>query len=171
MGEFMKVWILIGIAVFVAVLFLITRGKSRAVAADINGVVDSIRKLLDSDYMKMGFLIISGGGKDQFVQFSREKDGLMLWWPNVKVQQANIEKLKPVLNAIGYSGTVKADAEVNTETLANLSYKEYVQLSDGVYANVGHDSGEILELVKRVFKEVFGYYDFDNMKVQLSVNG
>ena len=167
----MKVWILIGIAVFVAVLFLITRGKSKAVAADINGVADSIRKLLDSDYMKMGFIIIIGGDEDQFVQFSREKEGLMLWWPNVKVQQANIEKLKPVLNAIGYSGTVKTDTQENVETLANLSYKEYVQLMDGVYANVGQNCGEVLELVRRLFMEVFGYYDFDNMKVQLSVNG
>ncbi|MBP5175638.1 MAG: hypothetical protein ILP07_06995 [Treponema sp.] len=160
----MKIWIILAVAVLLMVIYVLTREKSRFVPADINKVKDSIKELLNADYTKDGFIIIKGNSSDQFIQFERVNFGLLLWWPNVKVQQENIEKLKLELKAAEYFSKTESD-----QKLENLRYKEFLQNDEGVYVNVGDNSDEIADLVKRLFRGIFGYDDFDNLKIQLDL--
>lgn len=160
----MKIWIILAVAVLLMVIYVLTREKSRFVPADINKVKDSIKELLNADYTKGGFIIIKGNSSDQFIQFERVNFGLLLWWPNVKVQKENIEKLKLELKAAEYFSNAESD-----QKLENLRYKEFVQNDEGVYVNVGDNSDEIVDLVKRLFRGIFGYDDFDNLKIQLDL--
>ncbi len=160
----MKIWIILAVAVLLMVIYVLTREKSRFMPADINKVKDSIKELLNADYTKGGFIIIKGNSSDQFIQFERVNFGLLLWWPNVKVQKENIEKLKLELKAAEYFSNTESD-----QKLENLRYKEFVQNDEGVYVNVGDNSDEIVDLVKRLFRGIFGYDDFDNLKIQLDL--
>lgn len=51
--------------------------------------------------------------------------------------------------------------------MENLKHNEFVQDDSGLYANVGKDSNEIFDLIKKLFIEIYNYNDFDNMKIQL----
>ena len=113
----------------------------------------------------MGFLIVEGSNRNQFVQFGLENYGLMLMWPKVKGQEENFVKVRKLFLNTEYSES--KENPVNRETVINLKYKEFAQDDSGLYANVGKNSSEIVDFIKLLFKEIYNYNNFDNMKVQL----
>ena len=161
----MKNWISLAIIALSIIFFIIQLIKSKSKKANISTIADSIKKLLNANYEDMGFLIVEGSNRNQFVQFGLENYGLMLMWPKVKGQEENFVKVRKLFLNAEYSES--KENPVNRETVINLKYKEFAQDDSGLYANVGKNSSEIVDFIKLLFKEIYNYNNFNNMKVQL----
>lgn len=135
---------------------------------NLDSVEDSIKELLNADYEDMGHIIICANDDEHYVQFAREKCGLMLNCPKAGCWESNLKKAKALLESMGYTDVNKPDAE--KEDYDTLKLKEFILHGDdvtGIYANVGDNSTEIRELTATLFKEMFGYRDFDHLSVEL----
>jgi hypothetical protein len=166
-GGKMKKWFSLAIIVLSIIFYIIHFIKSKPKKANINKIEDSIKKLLSADYEDMGFLIVESSNRNQFVQFGLENYGLMLMWPNVKNQKENLVKVRKLFLNTGYSES--KENPVTREVVINLKHNEFAQDDNGLYVNVGKDTSEILDLIKKLFIEIYNYNDFDNMKVQLAL--
>ena len=161
----MRKWFSLAIIIVMIILYVIRVLKTRFILTDITGVEKSIKKLLETEPENLGFIIICGDKKTKFIQFSRENFGLMLFWPNVKQKEKEIELVKQKLMSYGY--LENKEQSVNRESILNLKQKEFLQDNTGLYANSGNNVSEIKELVRKLFKEIYNYDDFEKMKVQL----
>lgn len=177
----MNTYLLIAKAVVVVLAVLIAFfrfGKSKAKEqsqkspsnnfVSLDGVEESIKALLNADYEDMGYIIISAEDDELYVQFARDKCGLLLNCPKAGVWENRLSCAKKLLESLGYTDINKPDAK--KEDFDALKLKEFILSGDdvtGIYANVGDNSTEIRELTATLFKEMFGYTDFDRLRVEL----
>ena len=177
----MNTYLLIAKAVVVVVAVLIAFfhfGKINAHAqsqksqsnnfVNLDGVEESIKALLNADYEDMGYIIISAENDELYVQFARDKCGLLLNCPKAGVWENRLSLAKKLLESLGYTDINKPDAK--KEDFDALKLKEFILSGDdvtGIYANVGDNSTEIKELTATLFKEMFGCTDFDRLRIEL----
>ncbi|WP_318661783.1 hypothetical protein [Treponema sp.] len=161
----MKNYLKLAIVVLSVIFYIMYFIKSRPKKADVKTIEDALKKLLSANYKDKGFVIIEDFYEKQFVQLGLENYGLMLMWPNVKGQEENLIKVRKLFLNREYSES--KEKTVTRKTVENLKHNEFVQDGSGLYANVGKDSNEIFDLIKKLFIEIYNYNDFDNMKIQL----
>lgn len=94
-----------------------------------------------------GFVIFDDGNQDEFVQFSLEPEGLLLFF--AAVGRVSAEEAAKVLDRIPFAHDRHADVK-------GLRPKSYVLEDDGVYAQFGRDSESVTSFTLRAFRELFG---------------
>ncbi len=153
-----QIFIIIACVIVLVVLRLF---KAKNVKVSIAEAEKEIEKLVNADYKDRGFAVFSGNKEAHFVQFAREKYGLVLTWPCSSAGKDDAEKVKAELLQSGY--TFKKDISVNRNAVENLQHKEIIQDEDFLYANAGNDSKEIVSLAKSLFERIYGYCNFDEI--------
>ena len=135
-------YLLIIVGVIVLILIIKLLG-SEGKAETIDETDDDLNQLIQSGRDGSGFIVIQGAS-----------------YANQVIQE---------LQSLGYS--LKGDIPQKEEKTSAPNYKEMTQDKEFIYANVGQDSKEIMDLVKLLFRKVYDYTDFDKMNVQLALNG
>src|SRR5438477_6811340 len=104
-----------------------------------------------------GFVIFSANDRDdqEYVQFSLEPAGLMLFWPaEGPAVPARDPRVTDLLRELSFQ---EVELRSKSDTPSTLNYRAYVKLSDGLYGQFGDD----IELTERftimAFERVFGH--------------
>ena len=161
----MYLFIVIGVIVLILIMKLFgSKGKSET----IGEAEEDIKQLIESGSDGHGFIVLHGASKDMFLQFAKEKNGLILICPTESFGNKYASQIVQELQTLGYADENIQQSEADS---SYPNYKGMTQDKDFIYANVGHDSKEIIELVKLLFRKVYDYTDFDKINVQLAVNG
>lgn len=153
-----QIFIIIACVIVLVVLRLF---KAKTVKVSIAEAEKEIEKLANADYKDRGFAVFSGNNASHFVQFAREKYGLVLTWPCGSAGKDDAEKVKAELLQSGY--TFNKDISVNRNAVENLQHKEIIQDEDFLYVNAGNDSKEIVSLAKSLFERIYGYCNCDEI--------
>jgi hypothetical protein len=100
---------------------------------------------------KKGFVIFEEKNSKMFVQFHQEVDKLILAYPpfSILFNREHTEKLKEFLEK------------------EKIDFEE----SDFIYADFGNNIELTTYLIERIFKEVFGFNDDYEIRVELSLEG
>ena len=93
---------------------------------------DALHKLLAAG----GFVIFDLGDQSEYVQFSKERGSISLFWPNVT------EKL---------ASTLAAAAQLAQQLGASTDVAD-----DGLYADFGRDVEKAEQFTTRAFEQIFG---------------
>ena len=98
---------------------------------------------------KGGFVIFDAGDDSEYVQFSLERDGLSLFWPNV-------------------IDTLKARIGAATQLLEQLGVRGEVA-DDGLYAQFGRNADLAQQFTVRAFEQVFSKVGIQRVNVNLEL--
>ena len=171
---FSEFWIFIAFALIVfALKSAKSASKEKSFAPNtkemnLDETEEAIKALLKADYEAQGYIIINDSKNNNFLQFAREKCGLLLNCPKAGVWENRLSCAKKLLESMGYIDINKPDAK--KEDFDALKLKEFILSGDdvtGIYANVGDNSKEIKELTATLFKEMFGCTDFEHFRVEI----
>jgi hypothetical protein len=94
-----------------------------------------------------GFVIFDNGNQDEYVQFSVEPEGLLLFWADAG--RVSAEEAAKLLDLIPFAHDRHADVK-------RLRPKSYVLEDNGVYAQFGRDTESVTSFTMRAFSELFG---------------
>ncbi|MBU2464532.1 MAG: hypothetical protein KKG02_07530 [Candidatus Edwardsbacteria bacterium] len=165
-----KIYILRYLFAFLFIFTACTGNKNAF--KEIDGV-EAIKMLLSANPDDKGFIIFTGKNEVEFVQYGLEKYGFMLYWPisdhNRENRNEVINKVSSELNNSGF--VFKPNDVINRDIVINLKYHEYVVDSTGLYANVGNNSEEIIQLTHNLFKTIFQFKNTDKLKIDLELKG
>ena len=119
-------------------------------------VVAALRKLVATRVpgSSGGFVIFSANDRE-YVQFSLEPAGLMLFWPaEGPAVPARDPRVTDLLRELSFH---EVELRSKSDRPSTLNYRAYVKLSDGLYGQFGDD----IELTERfttmAFERVFGH--------------
>ena len=119
-----------------------------------------------------GFVIFAGNSQFDYVQYSLEINGLLLWWPTI--HKNGLERLSLCENILIKNGfndiAVKKDILPETQ-IFSLQKGQYIILKDGLYAQVGKNIDEIRVLTITLMSNIFGLNDEEQYKITLKLNG
>lgn len=110
---------------------------------------------------KGGFVIFGGGCDLDYVQYSLDRNGLLLNWPTF--QERGVERLpayEEYLREQGFTWQPPAEDDANLRgQILSLRSGEYVVLDDGLYAQVGRNVEQIRCMTLDLMAAVFGVSD------------
>lgn len=133
--------------------------------------VPKIKQLLSAKPNDNSFIIFIGRSDFEYVQFSLENYGLLLFWPVlINNLNKNIDEANKVSIELIKKGYTKLDFETNNrEEIEKLRYKEFVSDSTGIYANVGNDPEKIAGLTADLFITIYNFKEIDKIHINLEL--
>ena len=115
------------------------------------GEKDGLRLILTT---LPGFVIFSANDRE-YVQFSLEPAGLMLFWPaEGPAVSARDPRLTDLLRELSFH---EVELRSKSDTPSTVNYRAYVKLSDGLYGQFGDDIDLTERFTTTAFERVFGH--------------
>ncbi|MCX6553410.1 MAG: hypothetical protein NTZ12_00120 [Candidatus Aminicenantes bacterium] len=121
----------------------------------------------------LGAFVIFGGKSDyDYVQYALHEKGLLLNWPTV--QKGGAERLPDFVSCLVQKGfqEIRPDSTIpEAEQVEKLSIRQFIILSDGLYAEAGKDVEEIKTLTLHLMKTVFKVLNETEINITLELEG
>ena len=118
-----------------------------------------------------GFVSFIGDNELEYVQYSLDKMGMLLYWPvGGDKTISDMRKCVSALDGLGFEQVFINDLPTRV-IIENLKVNEYVVFDDGLYSQVGRDKDTVTHLTKLLLHKVFNYNDLENIKVTLEIDG
>jgi hypothetical protein len=121
----------------------------------------------------LGAFVIFGGKSDyDYVQYALHENGLLLNWPTI--QKGGAERLPVFVSCLAQKGFQKMEPDSTipeAEQVEKLSIRQFIILSDGLYAEVGKDVDEIKTLTLHLMKTVFKVLNETEINITLELEG
>jgi hypothetical protein len=105
---------------------------------------------------KGGFVIFDCGNDLEFVQFSLEPDGLLLYWPETMKQDGVVD----LLGELGYAPHPRVDT---------IAARQYVVADDGIYAQFGRDIDAVETFTTRAFERIFNHLNLARLRAEVEL--
>lgn len=105
---------------------------------------DAAEKVLKS---ADGFVIFDDGNELEYVQFSREREGLMMMWPAEGPRVPAGAEVESLLESNGFA---------RGDDIRKVPPKTFVVEDDGIYAQFGTDIDLIENFTAAAFERVYG---------------
>jgi len=121
----------------------------------------------------LGAFVIFGGKSDyDYVQYALHEKGLLLNWPTV--QKGGAERLPVFVSCLVQKGfqEIQLDSTIpEAEQVKKLSIRQFIILSDGLYAEAGKDVDEIKTLTLYLMKTIFKVFNETEINITLELEG
>ena len=120
-----------------------------------------------------GAFVIFGGKSDyDYVQYALNDKGLLLNWPTM--QKGGAERLPAFVSCLVQKGfqEIQPDATIpEAEQVEKLSIRQFIILSDGLYAEAGKNVEEITTLTLYLMKTIFKVLNEKEINITLELGG
>jgi hypothetical protein len=128
-----------------------------------------IERLLKSNLKNREFIIFSGKTKYEYVQYTLEEYGFLLYWPILENNDnKNYKEAEAVTLKLIEKGFKKLNlSNITRNDVENLKLREFAMDVGGIYANVGNDPNEIYKITEDLFINIYKYNDIKNIKIIL----
>ena len=107
-----------------------------------------------------GFVVFDDGNDLEYVQFSRERDGLMMMWPADGPRVGAGEDVQSLLESVGFR---------RGEDIRTIPPKTFVAEDDGIYAQFGTDVDLIENFTTAAFERVYGRLGLQTLNARVDV--
>jgi len=152
-------------------------GRPMAQKNDVSGNVDvgsALALILSKGKPgSLGAFVIFGGKSDyDYVQYALGEKGLLLNWPTI--QKGGAERLPAFVSCLvqkGFREIERNSTIPETEQVEKLSIRQFIILSDGLYAEAGKDVAEIKTLTLYLLKTVFKVFNKAEIDITLELEG
>jgi hypothetical protein len=120
-----------------------------------------------------GAFVIFGGKSDyDYVQYALGEKGLLLNWPTV--QKGGAERLPAFVSCLVQKGfqEIRPDSTIpEAKQVEKLSIRQFMILSDGLYAEAGKDVEEITTLTLYLMRTIFKVLNEAEINITLELEG
>jgi hypothetical protein len=120
----------------------------------IRSAADKVLKSAD------GFVVFDDGNELEYVQFSRERDGLMMMWPTDGPRVPAGEDVQSLLESVGFT---------RGDDIRTIPAKTFVVEDDGIYAQFGTDVDLIENFTTAAFERVYGRLGLQKINARVDV--
>jgi hypothetical protein len=128
-------------------------------------VTKTLNTAISLNLAKDESLIIGTKESHEFLLFENGSNGLILFWPIIEDKYlSNKIETERLFSELKKQEFVKVNMpSVDDTKVKNLRVKEFVTDSEGMYANVGNNSEQILKLTTSIFQSVFNAQDLSKI--------
>ena len=107
-----------------------------------------------------GFVVFDDGNELEYVQFPRERDGLMMMWPADGPRVPAGEDVQSLLESVGFT---------RGDDIRTIPPKTFVVEDDGIYAQFGTDVDLIENFTTSAFERVYGRLGLQKLNARVDV--
>jgi len=107
-----------------------------------------------------GFVVFDDGNELEYVQFSKERGGLMMMWPSEGPRVPAGDDVRSLLESLGFT---------EGDDIQNVAPGTFVVEADGLYAGFGGDLDLVDHFTTAAFERVYGRLGLQKLNARVNV--